>query len=713
MNNNKTVLITGMTGFVGSWLADYIIENHPNIKILGLVRWRSPMDNIKHIIDKITIVEGDLTDPHSLRSILSEYRPDIIFHLAAQSYVQYSFNAPVATLEANTIGTLNLLEEIRQLKLSSGYDPIVHVCSSSEVYGDIKTDEIPIKETNQFRPASPYAVSKVGEDMLAYQYWLSWGIKTIRTRMFTHCLTGDMPVIIRKNDIIDILPIEDIVPHRTDSRQPKYVIEDIDNSQFGSFDVWDRGGWTKVLRMEATWNGYLVKGRNYIKNKPVYRISARGAIFQVTGDHIVFVMDENVDDVIEIWDRNSKKDIIIGRPAWEIDLKKKPGDCLALIKLPEPTDKTILTEEEAWFIGAMVSDGYIGLIKNKIYDSEALKGKFSNKDTKLIDVVKNLWYKLTGGDTSIYIGEKDVYDLRLLGNSNYLRYIQNEIYTREGHKKIPKRILNAPSNIRLAFLRGYNAGDGTKSHSDLEWQEFTTESACLASGLYWLTLNTLNRRSIIHDTILRDKVYYKISINASDEEKTVIGPIKPLKEITRTTLVNYKGWLYDFTTETGTFNAGIGQGWIHNSGPRRGDVFAESSFAKQIAAIEAGVQPPVVKVGNLDSIRTFLDVKDAVRAYWILVNKPCTFGDVYNIGGIETMTVGDMLNKLLKLSTMKDIKIEVGHTRLRPSDVTLQIPSIEKFTKETGWKPEIPFDKTLEDLLNYWRTNDRHNLFER
>ncbi len=139
-----------------------------------------------------------------------------------------------------------------------------------------------------------------------------------------------------------------------------------------------------------------------------------------------------------------------------------------------------------------------------------------------------------------------------------------------------------------------------------------------------------------------------------------------------------------------------------HTGPRRGEVFVESNFAKQIAAIEAGKQKPIVKVGNLNSIRTFLDIKDAIRAYWLLIEK-CSPGEVYNVGGVETMTVGEMLNKLLKLSTVKDIKVEVDPIRLRPSDVTLQIPCIDKFIEATGWKPEIPFDKTLEDILNYWR----------
>jgi len=329
-DKKKTVFITGLTGFVGSHLADYILENEPGYKIVGFARWRSPKDNIQQILDKVTIEYGDMTDFPSMRAVLEKHRPEFIFHLAAQSYVDFSFIAPIATLESNVIGTATLLEAVRSLKATDGYDPVIHVCSSSEVYGQVKKDEVPITESNPFRPASPYAVSKVAEDMLAQQYWLSWKIKTIRTRMFTH------------------------------------------------------------------------------------------------------------------------------------------------------------------------------------------------------------------------------------------------------------------------------------------------------------------------------------------------------------------------------------------TGPRRGEVFVLSNFAKQIAAIEAGKQPPVLNVGNLDSIRTFMDVRNAVEAYWLLVHK-CPPGEVYNIGGAETMTIGDMTKKLLALSKVKNIKVKVDPSRLRPSDVTLQIPSTNKFRKATGWKPNIPFSKTLEDTLDYWRDHYKRN----
>lgn len=326
MRKINKVLITGITGFVGSHLADYILANFPEVHISGLARWRSPTDNIRHILDKITLEFGDLLDPFPLKTILSRQKPDVIFHLAAQSYVPYSFSSPIVTLSTNVIGTCNLLEVIKELKFATGYDPIIHICSSSEVYGQVREDEVPIKEDVPLRPASPYAVSKVAEDRLAFQYWLSWQLKTITTRMFTH------------------------------------------------------------------------------------------------------------------------------------------------------------------------------------------------------------------------------------------------------------------------------------------------------------------------------------------------------------------------------------------TGPRRGEVFVVSNFAKQIASIEAGLIPPVVKVGNLESVRTFSDVRDAVKAYWLLVNK-CPPGEVYNIGGVETMTIREMLDRLLKLSKVKDIAVEVDSSRLRPSDVTLQIPCIDKFVAATGWKPEIPFDKTLKDTLDYWRGN--------
>ncbi len=140
-----------------------------------------------------------------------------------------------------------------------------------------------------------------------------------------------------------------------------------------------------------------------------------------------------------------------------------------------------------------------------------------------------------------------------------------------------------------------------------------------------------------------------------------------------------------------------------HTGPRRGDVFAESTFAKQIAMIEAGQIPPVLKVGNLDSLRTWADVRDAVRAYYLLVTVNPIAGQSYNIGGTYSCTIRQMLDYLLSLSSRKDILVEVDPQRLRPIDADLQVPDTSKFHRHTGWEPQIPFEKTMSDLLNYWR----------
>ena len=141
-----------------------------------------------------------------------------------------------------------------------------------------------------------------------------------------------------------------------------------------------------------------------------------------------------------------------------------------------------------------------------------------------------------------------------------------------------------------------------------------------------------------------------------------------------------------------------------HTGPRRGDIFAESSFAKQIAMIEKGICPPTVKVGNLKSLRTVADVRDAVRAYHLLVTHNPVAGAYYNIGGIHTCTIGDILSTLLSLSPKgKEISVVEDPARLRPIDADLQVPDTTKFHNHTGWSPTIPFERTMQDLLDYWR----------
>ena len=176
------VLITGITGMVGSHLADYILNNHPDAEVSGVVRWRSPLDNIRQRLDDITLVQGELRDLSSMIQVINQVQPDRIFHLAAQSFVPISYESPGDTFTVNVIGSINLLDAVRHV----GIDPMIHMCSSAEVYGNVDESMVPITENTPFNPASPYAVSKVGQDMLGNQYHISYGMKIIRTRMFTH-----------------------------------------------------------------------------------------------------------------------------------------------------------------------------------------------------------------------------------------------------------------------------------------------------------------------------------------------------------------------------------------------------------------------------------------------------------------------------------------------------------------------------------------------
>ena len=176
----ERVLITGISGFVGSHLAEFLLER--GMEVYGTIRWRSRLDNIKHIQDKIGLIETDIKDAYSMQKTIDEVEPDYIFHLAAQSFVPTSWKAPSETVGTNILGTLNLFEALR----NSNSEPRIQVAGSSEEYGMVFPNELPIKETNPLRPLSPYAVSKVATDLLGYQYHQSYGLKIVRTRAFNH-----------------------------------------------------------------------------------------------------------------------------------------------------------------------------------------------------------------------------------------------------------------------------------------------------------------------------------------------------------------------------------------------------------------------------------------------------------------------------------------------------------------------------------------------
>jgi len=182
-NNIKKVLITGISGSGGSYLAEYIVNNHPKVEVHGISRWHSiTADNLSLVHKRVTVHEADLMDMGSIIGVLQKVKPDVIFHLAAHANVRVSFVTPIAVLNNNIIGTANLFEAIR---LGNNY-PIIQLCSTSEVYGQVDPKYVPIKEDTPIKPASPYAVSKTAQDLLGWSYFTSYKMPIIRTRMFAY-----------------------------------------------------------------------------------------------------------------------------------------------------------------------------------------------------------------------------------------------------------------------------------------------------------------------------------------------------------------------------------------------------------------------------------------------------------------------------------------------------------------------------------------------
>lgn len=180
----KRIFITGGTGFAGSHLIDLYLKQYPDYKLFSIKRRRSDVDNIKHLKDgQVKWFDCDITDAYSVEKTIREIQPDVIHHLAAQSFVPASWDYPVRTIEVNIVGSLNILEAVKNF----APECIIQVASSSEIYGIPRY--IPINEDTPTDPISPYAVSKLAMDRLAFQYHKSFDLKTVITRSFNY--TGE------------------------------------------------------------------------------------------------------------------------------------------------------------------------------------------------------------------------------------------------------------------------------------------------------------------------------------------------------------------------------------------------------------------------------------------------------------------------------------------------------------------------------------------
>jgi GDP-4-dehydro-6-deoxy-D-mannose reductase len=247
------VLITGITGFVGSHFADYALAR--GVHVVGSYRWRSKTENIEHIRDRVELVDCDLRDMSSVQSLVATARADWVIHLAAQSFVGTSWQAPAETFMTNTLPQVNLLEAVRARTPHARF----LVIGSSEEYGFVRDDELPITEDNPLRPLSPYAVSKVAQDLMGYQYSKSYGMHIVRSRAFNHEGPRRGDVFVTSNFARQIVEIERGV------REPVMAVGSLKNRRDYT-DVRDivRGYWLLLEKGEPGEVYNLCSGRAWV-----------------------------------------------------------------------------------------------------------------------------------------------------------------------------------------------------------------------------------------------------------------------------------------------------------------------------------------------------------------------------------------------------------------------------------------------------------------
>ena len=317
--------------------------------------------------------------------------------------------------------------------------------------------------------------------------------------------------------------------------------------------------------------------------------------------------------------------------------------------------------------------------------------------------MKKLWEKVGGGYIQETIhssgfGEKDVHSLELRGNCGYLRYLRKEMYSERRYKRIPVRILNAEKEIILRFLSAYNKCDGLKAGGQkTEFKSFTTNSAILALALWYLVDNRLNLRITFHPESRGKRIYYHLNINSNDSTDKGKHLVKPLSEIKKLRRLDYTGWLFDLETESGTFSAGIGHTWIHNS-PRRGPEFVTRKISLAVARIKLGKQKKLV-LGNLEARRDWGFAGDYCKAMHLMLQqkKPSDFV----VGTGESHSVKEFVKKAFAVVGIKDWQkyVQTSEEFLRPAEVERLVADPTKARKVLGWKPEVSFKELVKMMV--------------
>ncbi len=720
----KKALITGITGQDGSYLAEFLIEK--GYEVHGVVRRSSIVnrERIDHLTEldyftgpergKLVLHYGDLTDSSSIEKIIKFVMPDEIYNLGAQSHVRVSFDIPENTSNVVALGTLRILEAIKNVCPKARF----YQASSSEMYG--KVMETPQNEKTPFYPRSPYACAKVYAFNITRNFREAYGIFAANGILFNHeCISENTPIIVKDkvDEIISIKRIKDI-------KRAKEKGTNVQQWELDNLEIWDGNNFVELKFITAT------KRKKDNDDFQCRIVNTRNGIVETTNHHNM--LNENAEKV-------KNRDLNL-------------GDKLLHKQFPLINDFSRLSKEEALFLGMMVGDGYI---------HPDGRSQFSNNDEKIIELIKNLWKKVSLGTINVREYKTEyghVKQTTLNGNLSYLRNIRDEIYTYDGFKKVPDRILNADKEIKLAFLTGYNLTDGLKSNPCIyEFKNFKTNSILLAQGLLFLVSQTtmqdfnltfekdeknygyysINLLSPTDNKLKEEKVHELISLGLSQRQISEESGIsrdfirkienggnaqiihhlaKQKEEIKKMLYHNQQPeWVYDIETSSGKFMAGVGKMVISNS-ERRGESFVTRKITQSLSRVKMGLQTEFY-LGNLDSERDWGHARDYVEAMWLILQQDEP--EDYVIGTGEKHSVREFLEEAAKATGInirsngkKGLEeeyvdengkpiIKIHERYFRPAEVDLLLADPLKARIKLGWEPKITFKELVRIMCEH------------
>ncbi len=658
----KTALITGITGQDGSYLAELLLAQ--GYRVVGMTRRTSTdvHERIEHLVDRLEIVSGDLLDQGSVTQLVAAIAPDEIYNLAAQSFVPTSWTQPVLTGEFTALGVTRMLEAIR----ASGRAIRFYQASSSEMFG--KVVETPQTEKTPFYPRSPYGVAKVYGHWITVNYRESYDMFAASGILFNHeSIVSNTPVIVRRGGIVDVVEVGELL--RVREKGPNYQrfsLEDV--------EVWDGDSFVRVL------GGTAYRHRPVVDNKGVARLDVRCGTVATTAEHIVFTVEGE----------RSCREIVV-------------GERVRRATLPDAPAFSSITLDEAWMLGMFVGDG-----SAHVQSTGSVGAKFTNSNARLREIFSSVWQRVSLGcstfsaTTSGFVPGKVVGSLVLSGAPRYLEWLREECYTPGGYKRVPRVVLNGDEAVWRAFLTGYNRTDGLKAgNGTYEYKNFKTNSPVLAMGLWWMARKALGQECVLNVDVgppERPGPFYSINLRSPNRVGNKGAHLRrDLAEVKRVVeMPHYAGWLYDLTTESGKFHAGVGELIIHNS-PRRGKEFVTRKITDGVARIKLGLAREL-RLGNLDARRDWGFAGDYVRAMWLMLQQGAPEDFVVATG--RTHSVREFCRLAFGAAGLDYERFVVEDPRfVRPAEVDLLIGDPNKARAQLGWAPEVSFEQLVETMV--------------